>query len=150
MLKVFSKVLPSFLSKRMTPEQLDQKIPIVEPSFERLNNPTEKGIQVTWIGHASTLVQMEGVNFLTDPVWSERVSPIPFAGPKRYRNTPFPLQKLPEIHFVVISHNHYDHLDEGVVKHFGNNVLWIVPIGHKEWFKSKVNLEVERYLKFRE
>ena len=62
---------------------------------------SEKAIQVTWIGHSSFLVQMEGVNLLTDPVWSDRCSPLSFAGPKRYRPPPLPLSSLPPIHFVL-------------------------------------------------
>jgi len=101
-----------------------------------LQQPPAEDIQLTWLGHASALVQMEGVNFLTDPVWANRVSPISFFGPKRLQKVPLPLEKLPPIHFVVISHNHYDHLDQHVVKTLGNSPLWIVPLGLKAWFES--------------
>ncbi|MEW6270106.1 MAG: MBL fold metallo-hydrolase, partial [Thermodesulfobacteriota bacterium] len=66
---------------------------------------------VTWIGHATVLVQMDGVTFLTDPIWSERASPVEFAGPKRAQPPGVALDALPPIDFVVVSHNHYDHLD---------------------------------------
>ncbi len=66
---------------------------------------------ITWIGHATLLVQMEHQTFLTDPIWSERASPVPFAGPKRFQPPGVALDDLPPIDFVVISHNHYDHLD---------------------------------------
>lgn len=89
------------------------------------------------MGHASFLVQMDGLNFLTDPVWSDRCSPLSFAGPARYRPAPCQLSEMPPIDFVLISHNHYDHLDITAVRHFRNDVLWIVPDGHRSWFKSE-------------
>jgi N-acyl-phosphatidylethanolamine-hydrolysing phospholipase D len=66
---------------------------------------------VTWIGHSTVLVQMDGVTFLTDPIWSERASPFSFAGPKRLVEPGLPLEALPPIDFVVVSHSHYDHTD---------------------------------------
>lgn len=66
---------------------------------------------ITWIGHATVLVQIEGINILTDPIWSERCSPVSFAGPKRYTNPGLTLDQLPKIDLVIISHNHYDHMD---------------------------------------
>ena len=66
---------------------------------------------VTWIGHATLLVQMEHVTFLTDPTWSNRPSPVPLLGPSRYVEPGLEIDDLPPIDFVVISHNHYDHLD---------------------------------------
>jgi len=73
-------------------------------------------MRVTWIGHATVLVQTEGLNILTDPVWSERASPFAFAGPKRVRAPGVRLAELPKIDLVVISHNHYDHLDLATLK----------------------------------
>ena len=66
---------------------------------------------VTWIGHATLLVQMDHVTFLTDPIWSDTASPVSFAGPRRFVPPGMALEDLPPIDFVVISHNHYDHLD---------------------------------------
>jgi N-acyl-phosphatidylethanolamine-hydrolysing phospholipase D len=66
---------------------------------------------VTWIGHSTLLVQMDGVTFLTDPIWSERASPLTFAGPKRLVPPGLALDALPPIDFVVVSHAHYDHTD---------------------------------------
>ena len=66
---------------------------------------------VTWIGHATLLVQMDHVTFLTDPIWSDRPSPVSFAGPRRFVAPGLALEDLPPIDFVVLSHNHYDHLD---------------------------------------
>ncbi len=66
---------------------------------------------VTWIGHATLLVQMGHLTFLTDPIWSDRASPVSFAGPQRIVAPGVAIDDLPPIDFVVISHNHYDHLD---------------------------------------
>jgi N-acyl-phosphatidylethanolamine-hydrolysing phospholipase D len=66
---------------------------------------------VTWIGHATMLVQMDHVTFLTDPTWSDSASPFTFAGPRRFVPPALAFEALPPIHFVLISHNHYDHLD---------------------------------------
>ncbi|MDI4663222.1 MBL fold metallo-hydrolase [Xanthobacter autotrophicus] len=69
------------------------------------------GVRVSMVGHASVLIQVAGLNILTDPVWSQRVSPLPFVGPTRFNPPGIPFAALPEIHVVLLSHNHYDHLD---------------------------------------
>ena len=66
---------------------------------------------VTWIGHATVLVQTQGLNILTDPIWSERASPFSFAGPLRVRAPGVRFEDLPAIDLVLVSHNHYDHMD---------------------------------------
>lgn len=68
-------------------------------------------LRVTMVGHASLLIQVAGLNALTDPVWSERCSPVSFAGPKRVNAPGIPFERLPPIDLVLLSHNHYDHLD---------------------------------------
>jgi L-ascorbate metabolism protein UlaG (beta-lactamase superfamily) len=75
-----------------------------------------EGMRVTWIGHATVLVQTQGLNILTDPVWSTRASPVQFAGPKRVREPGVRFEGLPKIDVVLISHNHYDHLDLGTLE----------------------------------
>jgi L-ascorbate metabolism protein UlaG (beta-lactamase superfamily) len=70
-----------------------------------------KHMSVTWIGHATVLIQAGGINILTDPIWSERASPFSFVGPKRVRAPGIRFEDLPKIDLVVISHNHYDHMD---------------------------------------
>jgi len=92
---------------------------------------------VTWIGHASTLVQAGGVSILTDPIFSERASPLSFLGPKRHVAPGLAVAALPHIDAVLISHNHYDHLDEASVRALaaqaGGPPLFIVPLGIKRW-----------------
>ncbi len=69
------------------------------------------GISITFVNHSTFLIQVNGLNILTDPVWSERVSPVSFAGPKRMRPPGIAFDSLPPIDIVLLSHNHYDHLD---------------------------------------
>ena len=68
-------------------------------------------MRVTFINHATTLLQADNVNILTDPIWSERCSPFAGAGPKRHRAPGIRFRDLPPIDVVLVSHNHYDHLD---------------------------------------
>ena len=99
-----------------------------------LNHPLSADeIAVTFVNHATVLVQSKSFNFLTDPVWSERVSPLSWAGPKRHREPGIPFDKLPNIHFVVISHNHYDHMDLSTLKRLDETFhpQFFVPLGNK-------------------
>ena len=73
-------------------------------------------IKITFINHSTFLIQVEGINILTDPIWSQRTSPVQFAGPKRIRPPGVPFDDLPKIDYVIISHNHYDHLDVQTMK----------------------------------
>ncbi|UIJ44186.1 MBL fold metallo-hydrolase [Sphingomonas cannabina] len=75
-----------------------------------------EALRVTWIGHATTLVQTQGLNILLDPVWAHRDSPVQIVGPKRVRAPGVRLEDLPRIDLILISHNHYDHLDIGALK----------------------------------
>lgn len=84
-------------------------LPNPEPSA--IPDRVEDGIRATYINHATILVQVDGLNILTDPIWSERASPVTFAGPKRIRPPGIAISDLPEIDLILISHNHYDHLD---------------------------------------
>jgi L-ascorbate metabolism protein UlaG (beta-lactamase superfamily) len=76
-----------------------------------------KALTVTWIGHSTVLVQTQGLNILTDPVWAERDSPVQILGPRRVREPGVRLDKLPPIDVILISHNHYDHLDIATLKY---------------------------------
>ena len=92
---------------------------------------------VTWIGHATVLLQMGGLNLLTDPIFSERASPVSFAGPKRAQPPGVALAELPHIDAVVVSHNHYDHCDAASLQALnaqsGGPPLFLVPLGLKAW-----------------
>lgn len=95
---------------------------------------------VTWIGHATLLVQMEHVTFLTDPTWSNRPSPVPLFGPGRFVEPGLRLEDLPPIDFVVISHNHYDHLDLPTLRSLSKlnpKTVFYVPLGNGELLRSQ-------------
>jgi L-ascorbate metabolism protein UlaG (beta-lactamase superfamily) len=96
---------------------------------------------VTWIGHATALIQIGGLNVLTDPHFSQRASPVQWAGPKRWQPPGVALADLPRIDIVVISHNHYDHLDAKSVKALsaqaGGPPLFVVPLGLEHWMADE-------------
>lgn len=101
------------------------------PSFVAPRAPGSQ-LTITWVGHSSLLIQLGGLNILTDPMWSERASPASFAGPRRWVPPGIAFQELPPIDGVLLSHNHYDHLDVRTVRRLAAghpNAVWIVPIG---------------------
>lgn len=85
-------------------------LPSVDPR-EAWSRRPHTPLRATWLGHSTVLLELEGVRVLTDPVWGERASPVTFAGPKRFQAVPAPIGALPPLDAVVISHDHYDHLD---------------------------------------
>ena len=90
----------------------------------------QSGLRLTWFGHSSTLIELDGVRILTDPVWSDRVSPLTWAGPRRYSPPLIKLDQLPHIDAVLISHDHYDHLDHRTLIAMKNwNTKFVVPLG---------------------
>lgn len=101
------------------PHSLDPKdyppFPVLPNDGNQLLTNHSK-LSVTWVGHATTLIQIDGVNILTDPIWSERCSPVSFIGPKRYTPPGIKIENLPRIDIVILSHNHYDHTDLPTLK----------------------------------
>lgn len=89
-------------------------------------------LQITMIGHSTTLIQFRNVNILTDPVWSERASPLPFAGPRRVTAPGIAFDRLPLIDCVLLSHNHYDHLDLRTISklHDAHRPLIVTSLGN--------------------
>jgi len=109
-----------------------------DPAFLRSN--TDK-VTLTWIGHATLLLQLDGKNILTDPVFSQRASPVQWAGPKRVVPPGLAFENLPPIDMVVISHDHYDALDKPTIvklhqRKGGADTVFFVPLGFKNWFRD--------------
>ena len=105
-------------------------LPIIKPDPADLVKTPASGLAITWLGHASVLVQMDEYRVLTDPVFSERVTPVPGVGPRRFHPVPVAVEDLPPIHAVVISHDHYDHLDMASIKQLiPITGTFIVPLG---------------------
>ena len=128
--KIVMKVLPQFLTNK------EERVP-KEPLGPFVTNPLsycsapEKGLRVTWFGHSSLLFEMDGATVLADPVWDERASPASFAGPKRFYPPTLPLEQLPHIDAVLLSHDHYDHLGKETVRTLGRlrpELRWIAPL----------------------
>jgi L-ascorbate metabolism protein UlaG (beta-lactamase superfamily) len=92
-------------------------VPVLPMSAAALAAPAAPGLRAWWLGHASTLIEIDGVRVLTDPVLSERASPFQFIGPKRLHPAPLPLAEWKNIDAVVISHDHFDHLDMDTIRH---------------------------------
>jgi L-ascorbate metabolism protein UlaG (beta-lactamase superfamily) len=89
-------------------------------------------LRVTMVGHATLLIQVDGLNILTDPVWSDRASPLSFVGPKRVAEPGIALNDLPPIDVILLSHNHYDHLDVATLRalHVDHAPLIVTPLGN--------------------
>lgn len=110
---------------RRIPEQI---IPADKPAL--LTEPGETDLTYTWLGHSSFLIQAGDRNILADPVLSERSSPVGFAGPKRFSEIPITPEQMPEIDVVLISHDHYDHLDYQTILELKSKTRYfIVPLG---------------------
>lgn len=128
-------------------------LPLAKPS---LDTPPESGLRLTWFGHSTVLIELDGKKVLTDAQFSERASPSTIAGPKRFHPPPLELSKLPKLDAVLVSHDHYDHLDmetvralakTGVTFHTGLGVgahlrVWGVPeaqiVEHEWWQETDV------------
>ena len=96
--------------------------------------PPGSGLRITWIGHATSIVEIDGVRILLDPVWDERASPTAWSGPQRFFPAPLGLAGLPNLDAVVVSHDHYDHLGAATIRALAHlpavrNARWITPLG---------------------
>ena len=108
-----------------------QTLRTAHPDFPRPHAPLDH-LTLTWVGHATFLIQAGGLNLLTDPMWSARASPLPFAGPRRRVPAAVAFDALPPIDLVLLSHNHYDHLDGPTVRRLAARhprARWLAPLG---------------------
>ena len=114
-----------------SPDPLSPVVDIATPAFAKPRAMPDELI-LTWLGHSTMLLQIGGLNVLTDPVWADRASPISFAGPRRRLPPAIPISELPPIDVVIISHDHYDHLDLTTVRRLVRRspaTAWLVPLG---------------------
>jgi N-acyl-phosphatidylethanolamine-hydrolysing phospholipase D len=125
-------LLERLLGRRAaTPRTAAWTAPRATPSFDVPRAPTD-ALTATWIGHATFLLQIGGWNVLTDPMWSERASPVAFAGPRRLAPPGVALDALPPIDAVLLTHDHYDHLDYATVRRVATRwpaARWAAPLG---------------------
>jgi N-acyl-phosphatidylethanolamine-hydrolysing phospholipase D len=111
----------------------------VQSAFETPRASASR-ITVTWVGHASLLIQLGGLNILADPMWSERASPVTFAGPRRWVAPGVAFDDLPPLDIVLQSHNHYDHLDDNTVRLLAQRhtqATWILPLGLAPFVRAR-------------
>ncbi len=162
--KSFGDLLRWQWEARDLPKPIQQPTPVVQPQLALIQAKTENVSftpsassqtaypgyagypslpTVTWIGHATALVQASGLNVMTDPIFSDRASPVQIFGPKRAQPPGVAMADLPHIDVVLISHNHYDHLDSASVaqlderaKATGKSTVFMVPLGLKTWFND--------------
>ena len=127
------KALPLYFSNK---EEKFPKRPLgpFRTDASAYESPPSSGLRVTWMGHSSLLIEIDGLRVLTDPVWDERASPVRWAGPKRFFAAPIKLEELPQIDVVLVSHDHYDHLGESTIRTLAalksmSETQWVTSLG---------------------
>lgn len=124
---------------KLPPNPDPSQLPLAVPAVARPRAAVGE-IRITWIGHASFLLQLGPHNVLLDPHFGSRASPFRWLGPRRFVPPGLAMKALPPIDAVLLSHDHYDHLDAGSVRDlhraFGDSILWIAPLGHAAWLRA--------------
>jgi L-ascorbate metabolism protein UlaG (beta-lactamase superfamily) len=130
-LKMIFKILPMYLSSK------EERVPRralrpmrTDPSVYEQAPPS--GLRVTWMGHSTMLLELDGLRILIDPVWDQRASPVRWAGPKRFFEAPLLLTDMPKIDIVLVSHDHYDHLGKTTIRHLAG----AKPLAAARWVTS--------------
>ncbi len=126
-------------TRRRADPTLAPAFPRVAPTFPSPHAAAGE-IVLTWIGHSTFLLQIGSTNILLDPIWSNRASPVTFAGPKRLVAPAVPFDSLPPIDLVILSHDHYDHLDRATVRMLGTShprAEWLAPLGLGSWLRAR-------------
>jgi N-acyl-phosphatidylethanolamine-hydrolysing phospholipase D len=132
----------TLVERRQNPRPPDpdpSSFPTVRPAFIA-PRATPDALTLTWIGHSSFMLQLAGLNILLDPIWSDRASPVQFAGPRRWVRPGIDLDRLPPIDIVALSHDHYDHLDAGTVRRLTGRypaAQWLAPLGVADFLRHR-------------
>jgi L-ascorbate metabolism protein UlaG (beta-lactamase superfamily) len=104
-------------------------LPSMNP-LDTWTRPPASGLRATWLGHSTVLIEIDGLRVLTDPVWGPRASPVRLAGPRRFQPVPVPLRVMPPIDLVIVSHDHYDHLDYPTIRELAKrDVPFVTSLG---------------------
>ena len=106
-------------------------LPALAPGRADFADPPVDGVRACWLGHSTVLLEVEGVRLLCDPVWGRRSSPVAAVGPARFQPVPLPLEELPAIDVVLISHDHYDHLDRPTIRRLAGlfpEAIFVTPL----------------------
>ncbi len=130
-LRLMAKLLPLYLRNR---DETEPRVAL--PHFKTdpaaYEAPSSSGLRMTWFGHSSNLLEIDGLTVLIDPVWDERAAPLTWLGPKRFFPPTISLESLPQVDVVLISHDHYDHLGKQTIKQLARlwpQVRWVCSLG---------------------
>ena len=123
-------LLKASLTQMSPHSRPEAPIAVLKRSRQDFDLAPDSGLRVTWLGHSNLIVEIDGYRVLIDPIWGERPSPISWLGPTRWYESPLALEELPRIDAVLISHDHYDHLDhQTVLALLEKQIPWVVPLG---------------------
>jgi L-ascorbate metabolism protein UlaG (beta-lactamase superfamily) len=132
----FDKLIPILYEYATNKEQHTPIHPLGPFKTDTSIYKTPSDLRITWIGHSSLLIEIDGKRILTDPVWSERASFSSFFGPKRFFEPPIALKDLPKLDAVLLSHDHYDHLDKNAIRFFkGSDIPFYCSAGVGQYLK---------------
>jgi L-ascorbate metabolism protein UlaG (beta-lactamase superfamily) len=122
-------------------------VPVVTGDRSRFATPPASGLRITWLGHSTLVIEIDGYTLLTDPIWGERTSPLTWLGPKRWYAPPIALTEMPSLDAVLVSHDHYDHLDYPTIAAMKDwDTVFIAPLGvgaHLEYWGVPADRIVE-------
>ena len=123
----FGRVLKKYFDKH--PGRIpDHPLGPFKADLNRLNHLKKSDLRVTWLGHSTLIIEIDGKRFLTDPLWYKRASPFKLIGPKRFFDNPIALDQLPPIDYILLSHDHYDHLDRHTMMQLASKKIPIITL----------------------